>query len=213
MEKRRMELTITTRNGNSLSKQQPTLPITTRRNLVKVRQSVTYNALSAGKFNWITEGIGNSVKALLDRPNIVMITKLIDPTVPEMFIAAEITKLISIVNVDQRLNIAAEQVPFIASQLMDRYKTESLEDFVLCFRRGGAGFYGAIYRLDAAVLNEWMQKYLDEKYTYVEAQVTEIKEETAKQNEINYEAFKERVAEFIKPDSRLSSFKENEIQR
>src|SRR5690606_3621133 len=120
---------------------------------------------------------------------------------------------ISIVNVDQRLNIAAEQVPFIASQLMDRYKTESLEDFVLCFRRGGAGFYGAIYRLDAAVLNEWMQKYLDEKYTYVEAQVTEIKEETSKQNEINYEAFKERVAEFIKPDSRLSSFKENEIQR
>lgn len=142
-----------------------------------------------------------------------MLKKITDPVMLEMFLSAEIKKLTDSVNLDQRLNFQETQIPMIACSLIEMYPVETLEDFVLCFRRGGVGFYGSIYRLDAAVLNEWMQKYLEEKYTFIEAEHAKSKADGTKQDEVNYEAFKERVQDFIKKPKVYDNMPENAYQR
>jgi hypothetical protein len=161
----------------------------------------------------IIQAVGHSVSGILGKPNIVMLKKVVDPIILEMFLAAEIKKLVDGINIDARLNIQAPQIPIIAAQLLDLFPAESLEDFVLCFKRGATGFYGSIFRLDAAVLIEWFRTYLVEKYSLIEAEASKAKKEEA-ENQIDYKAFierKEREASEPKPSQ--NNAKENEYQR
>jgi hypothetical protein len=125
-----------------------------------------------------------------------MIKQVVDPLTLEAFLSNQLQELKKSVNVDARLNLQDFQIPMIAEDLLERYPVESLEDFVLCFRRGNAGFYGQIFRLDAAVINDWFVKYLEEKYSHIEARETrakktnDIKEDL--KNQIDYEAYKRR---------------------
>lgn len=142
--------------------------------------------------------------------------KKVDESMPlklEAFLATLILKLVNSVNINGPLTIQQYQIPVIAAQLIENYPVETLEDFVLCFKRGGAGFYGIIYKLDASVLCEWMQKYLDEKYTYVEAKVKEEQAAHSEEVRINYEEFKKRVEkDFIQPE-KITNAKANEYER
>lgn len=108
------------------------------------------------------------------------------------YIQDELVTLASMVNVNSNLNLQAHQLPVIAQAIYDNFKNESIEDIILCFRKGGAGFYGQIFRLDGAVIIDWIQKYLEEKYTIVESKVYERKKEDA---EIDYKAFQKRIEE------------------
>jgi hypothetical protein len=72
----------------------------------------------------------------------------------------------SLVSVGANLNNA--QVQFIAQNLVEMFPNETLADFKLCFQRGCIGQYGEIYRMDGIVLRQWMEKYLEEKYSIVE---------------------------------------------
>lgn len=104
-----------------------------------------------------------------------MLKKTVDSVLIEVYVASLLTSLREWVTVDDRLKFSATQIPFISEQLIDQYPVETLEDFALCFRRGSTGFYGPIYRLDASVINEWMQKYLDEKYQLIESGIQKDK--------------------------------------
>jgi hypothetical protein len=156
-----------------------------------VEQSLTATWLTENNFDLVRR-CGNCVAAILDRPNIAMLKKVIDPTLLELFLATELTILIDAVNLDQRLTIQGHQIPIIAAQLIEMYPVESLEDFALCFKRGSTGFYGSIYRLDAAVLNEWMRAYLEEKYTLIEAEVSKSKTKEQQAATVDYRAYIER---------------------
>ncbi len=114
---------------------------------------------------------------------------------PESLIAGIEFYLIQLsaqVNVDERLNIQGHQVPVIAETLYTQFKNESLEDFILCFKKGGAGFYGQIFRLDGAVLVDWMQKHLDEKYSMIEYRIQKEKD-VEKENKVDYAAYAKRM--------------------
>jgi hypothetical protein len=160
--------------------------------LQKVEESPTVRNLTTNQFPALIKSVPYRVGDILDRPNIAMLKKVVDTPLLEMFIAVLLTDMIDTVNIDQRLNIQGHQVPVIAGQLVDQYPTESLEDFVLCFKRGSTGFYGTIYNLDASVLNNWMRTYLEEKYSLVEAEHAKAKQEDQQAATIDYRAYIER---------------------
>lgn len=114
-----------------------------------------------------------------------------------LFLALEIAALQTSLNMAENLNIQKHQIPLVAEQLAELFPAESLEDFVLCFKRAMASMYGTIYRLDGPVITNWMRKYLEEKYTYVEAENTRTKAQAIQNEEVNYEAFKKRAAELF----------------
>jgi len=157
--------------------------------LQQVSQSITAIKLLENDFEGLERSVGGSVKDILDKPPIAMLKKIVDPMRLETFLATQLIKLTKMINLDARLNLQGHQIPQIAEMLIEQYPVESLEDFILCFKRGSIGFYGTIYRLDASVLNEWMAAYLEEKYGIVEAKVSEVK----KDPQVDYKAYIDRI--------------------
>lgn len=125
----------------------------------------------------VSDLLPTTIEKSLDEPPLSVLIQIVDPRNIEAFLAIELTKLQSLVNVDERLNLQPHQIPFIASQLIELYKTETLADFKICFQRGALGRYDdKLLHLDAAVIGNWMNKYLDEKYQVAENKLMAEKE-------------------------------------
>lgn len=80
-------------------------------------------------------------------------------------------------------NIEDDQVKYIVQDLIDKYPNETIEDFMLVFRRARMGGFkdekgnSAIYRLDGSVIFGWMDIYLSEKYEALERKLEAEKDD------------------------------------
>lgn len=111
---------------------------------------------------------------------------------PKPQIEYELIQIISLVNIDERLTINKVQVPMISEMIFDTWKYVSIELISLALKRGAMGLYGTIYRLDISVLNEWIQKAVDEQSQLQEAGWTKEKQKDEKRK-VDYDAFKKRL--------------------
>lgn len=87
----------------------------------------------------------------------------------------QLTRLVANLNLKWSLNDA--QIKTIVEDLLEKYPTESLEDFVLCFKKARQGEYGELIRLDGPIIFTWMKSYLEEKYKVVEKKLMDERDE------------------------------------
>ncbi|HYG03311.1 MAG TPA: hypothetical protein VD927_12755 [Chryseosolibacter sp.] len=137
---------------------------------------------------------------------IVTLMSVVDRKNIEAFIAIELTKVASMVNVDERLNLQPHQIPLIAEYLVETYKRENLADFKIAFTRGAMGKYDdKLLRVDAAIISNWMTKYLEEKYEVLVSQLNAEKENPyavsrGAKTEIMIKLMKDALGDYKSPD-------------
>ena len=117
------------------------------------------------------------------KANKIAVLRKIDRNETKMKIAMLISRCCAMINIDKNMN--ADQINFAAEHFVQHHWKYSLEDIQLCLDRGVAGIYGTIYnRLDLSILNEWVNKFEQERDTHI----TGMRSEEQKQNNI-YEMF------------------------
>jgi hypothetical protein len=145
---------------------------------------------------------GESVKA-----NKIAVLRKIDRNETKMKIAMLISRCCAMINIDKNMN--ADQINFAAEHFVQHHWKYSLEDIQLCLDRGVAGIYGTIYnRLDLSILNEWVNKFEQERDTHI----TGMRSEEQKQNNI-YEMFQHpQIMEAMQQVADKLSIKEEPVR-
>lgn len=87
----------------------------------------------------------------------------------------QLTRLVS--NLNLKWNINDIQIKTIVEDLLDKYPNETLDDFILCFKKARQGQFGELIRLDGTIIFSWMKEYLDEKYQAVENDLMKQRDE------------------------------------
>lgn len=87
----------------------------------------------------------------------------------------QLTKLVAGLNL--KWNLSDNQIAQIVEDLLEKYPHETLEDFVLVFKRARMGEFGELFRLDGPVIFSWMETYLEEKYRVIEDKLAKEKDE------------------------------------
>lgn len=182
------------------------------------------------KFSALDSMVSNKVSDVLDCEPISSLISYAGEANVKSAIECALVRLAGMFNGNAALNLKDFQVPVIADMLIENYKWESVEDFILCFRKASCGLYGEIYRIDGAVIGTWFARYLDEKYQALEERHTKQKQsdkgldisKVAKEAEKEYgvgtekyEQAKKMAAELIEYSQRSpkDNAKENEYQR
>lgn len=101
-------------------------------------------------------------KIVKDSIPLVTLAKNCEPGIIEATLDVHLNNLVESLNL--KWNLQPHQIKTIVEDLIDKYQYESLEDFILIFKRARQGEFGELYRLDSAVIFGWMERYLEEKY-------------------------------------------------
>lgn len=120
---------------------------------------------------------------------LVMMEKVTGEYAIIRYIEFELIETTRMLNMNPGLLLQKHQIPLVAKALYDNFKNESLEDFSLAFKRGACGFYNpeGLFRIDGAVVTQWVQKYLEEKYTHIEQETLKVKSGLKKEEtEVDY---------------------------
>jgi hypothetical protein len=142
------------------------------------------------------------------KANKIAVLRKIDRNETKMKIAMLISRCCAMINIDKNMN--ADQINFAAEHFVQHHWKYSLEDIQLCLDRGVAGIYGTIYnRLDLSILNEWVNKFEQERDTHI----TGMRSEEQKQNNI-YEMFQHpQIMEAMKQAADKLSIKEEPVRQ
>lgn len=122
--------------------------------------------MSARQYDLAANHLPATIPAALEMEPISVMARYIDPIHIQRTIEVLLAQLAGRITTGG--NLSPSMVEFIAAQLMAQYPNEVLGDFKIAFDRGAMGGYGPVFRLDGAVIGDWMGKYLSEKYEAVE---------------------------------------------
>lgn len=148
--------------------------------------------LKSNRFDEISKVIPNSTEQIMEMQIIRSMIREVGRGPIQQALEQEIIKLSSQMNITN--NITSSQVPLIAETLLDVYPTESLADFILCFKRIAIGYYGNTYhRLDSGVIVECFSRHLEEKCDYRERDNSNSKKAEQKYVDVDYKAFSNRL--------------------
>jgi len=95
----------------------------------------------------------------------------------EIAAAIDIQLTSMVLNLNLKWSLNDYQLKILVEDLIEKYKNESLEDFMMCFKKLRMGEYGELTRLDAPIVFSAMKKYLDEKYQVIEVNLMKEKDE------------------------------------
>ena len=149
---------------------------------------------------------------------ISIVLKNTNPGDLERTLDIQLTRLVESLNL--KWNLSPGQIKTIVEDLIDKYKNESLEDFILVFKKARQGEFGELYRLDSAVIFNWMELYLAEKYEALEAKLMKQKDNIYKpiEKDKDYDPDKhkqwlDKLAEICKPDNKIPGMAEDYIKK
>lgn len=174
--------------------------------LSKISQSATVVNLAGGKYKELKSLMPATVAEAVEKGTpMVMLEKVTDELSITRYIEFELITMTSMLNMNPGLLLQKHQLPEVAKQLFDNFKMESLEDFSIAFKRGAMGFYNpdGLFRVDGAVVTQWVRAYLEEKYSYIEGRLRKEQGEHKKEEtEVDYKAHIERLQMEGTPDER-----------
>lgn len=116
----------------------------------------------------------------------------------------QLTRLVANLNLKWTVNDA--QIKTIVEDLLDKYPNETIEDFILCFKKARQGEYGELIRLDGPIIFSWMRLYLDDKYKAIENDLMKQKDDYYK-TVIPDESAIERLEEWKQKINSADGFK------
>lgn len=94
-------------------------------------------------------------------PSMALARKVIGPMGVRAIMAGIITDTAMFFNTGQNMN--QDQVVELADIILEEYYYLKLDDFKLCFKNAKKGRYGKIFRIDGAVMLEWLEAYLKDR--------------------------------------------------
>lgn len=93
----------------------------------------------------------------------------------------QLIRLADIMNVKH--NLKSDHIKIIVMDLLHKYPHETVEDFLLVFKRLRQGYYGQLYHLlNQATIMDCMNKHFEEKWTQHETNLLDQKQEDKKAN-------------------------------
>ncbi len=174
--------------------------------LQKISQSATVVRLVEKNFKELHNNCPANISEAVERgESMVMVEKVAGKESLVRAIEFELIQMTSMLNMNPSLLLQKHQIPVVAEGLFDNFKTESIEDFQLAFKRGAMGFYNpeGLFRVDGAVVTQWIRSYLEEKYSHIEQQHNKRKtERETEETAIDYAAYVARIQKEGTPEER-----------
>lgn len=128
----------------------------------------------------------------------------------------QLTRLVA--NLNLKWSVNDSQIKTIVEDIIDKFPNETIEDFVLCFKRARQGEYGELVRLDSAIVFSWIARYLDDKYQVLEDELRNERDKfphempEVEQDGPGYKAFKE-YAKSLKTGMKVPRISDADIKR
>lgn len=118
-----------------------------------------------------------SIKTTIEGTIIKDLSNQVGEDVLSTILTGLILRVSSFFNIGEANNITEDQAIETAYMLIDRFPSETIEDFVLMFKNAKAGKYGEkLYnRLDGMIIIQWMYKHLEEKADFREKEHQKLK--------------------------------------
>jgi hypothetical protein len=176
------------------------------------KPSTIVGLIKSKRFQEISESVPNSVAAIMDSTPICVLKREVDLREIQKAIEFELIKVVGMLNVAN--NMKPHQVSFTAQTIIENYPAESIEDIILCLKRGAMGYYGSTFhQFDTSIVLGWLGEHIDEKCNYLE-KGTKATQDEEKQLQVDYEAFKKKIEQKRKElELREANEREIDIRR